>query len=135
MPGPCLLCGSEQGERRGGHWHCAVCGWRFGDVPDAELPRPKVEVVYYIRFDDRVKIGTSANPRQRLAALWHQELLAFELGGRAVERRRHQQFADLRLGGEWFGAEPALLAHAATMAGGRDPWHAYARWVSDALRG
>ena len=30
-------------------WICAECEWRVGDVPDDELDRPRVEVVYYIR--------------------------------------------------------------------------------------
>lgn len=135
MPGPCALCGSVEGTRESGEWRCAVCGWRVGDAPDPDLPRPVVAVVYYLRFDDRVKIGTSTQPRKRLGAIWHQELLAFERGGRDVERRRHEQFAALREGGEWFRADASLLDHATTLAAGIDPWDAYARWVSHALQG
>jgi hypothetical protein len=59
--------------------------------------------VYYLRLGERVKIGTTANPRHRFAALWHEEVLAFERGGRALERRRHAEFAVDRLGmSEWF---------------------------------
>ncbi|WP_246087510.1 GIY-YIG nuclease family protein [Paramicrobacterium agarici] len=133
MPGPCLLCGSTVGVRRSNGWHCGICSWRVGDVPDPELPLPRVDVVYYIRYADRVKIGTSHKPRQRLRALWHNELLAFERGGRDVERRRHVQFAHLREGGEWFRADTVLLEHAAALSAAGDPWHAYARWVSEAL--
>lgn len=135
MPGPCLLCGSIKGLRQADGWHCGICGWRVGDVPDPELPRPRVDVVYYIRYDDRVKIGTSADPRQRLRALWHQELLAFERGGRELERQRHNQFAELREGGEWFRADPLLLRHALSIRAGVDPWHAYARWIAEAYGG
>lgn len=113
---------------------CPVCGWRVGDSPDPDLPRPRVEVVYYLRWNDRIKIGTSREPRRRLAAIWHHELLAFELGGRAVEHARHVQFAPLREGGEWFRAAPELRAHAAALAGGIPPWHSHARWFADALR-
>jgi len=113
---------------------CPVCGWRLGESPDPELPRPRVDVVYYLRWQDRVKIGTSAQPRRRLAAIWHHELLAFEPGDRAVERARHEQFAHLREGGEWFRADPELLAHAAALSGDIPPWHSYARWVANALR-
>ena len=134
MPQACRLCGHLDGVRADDGWRCGVCAWRVGDVPDADLPRPRIEVVYYIRYAERVKIGTSGNPRQRLGALWHEELLAFERGGRAVEQTRHREFADLREGGEWFRADAALLDHAAALAAGRDPWHAYARWVSEALR-
>jgi hypothetical protein len=57
-----------------------------------------IEVVYYIRYDRRVKIGTSRRPRQRLASIRHEELLAFEPGGRDVEQARHREFADVREG-------------------------------------
>lgn len=134
MPGVCRLCGSPNGVKRTNGWHCCICDWRVGDVPDPELPRPLVPVVYYIRWADRVKIGTSANPQQRLATLWHDEILAFEPGGRDLEQARHTQFADLREGGEWFSADPRLLQHAAALSQGDDPWHAYARWVSTALK-
>ncbi len=135
LPAPCLLCGGTSGIHHPDGWHCAVCEWRVGDAPDPDLPLPRVHVVYYLRYADRVKIGTSANPRQRLGAIWHHELLAFEPGDRTVERRRHAQFAQLREGGEWFRAADELIAHAAALADGGDPWHAYARWFSAALRG
>lgn len=133
MPGPCVLCGAAVGERGTDGWQCAVCGWRVGDAPDADLPRPRVDVVYYLRYADRIKIGTTAQPRQRLAAVRHEELLAFERGDRVLERRRHAQFAVLREGGEWFTATAELRAHAAGLAGGIDPWDRYARWVAEAL--
>lgn len=135
LPSPCAVCGSRLGVRYPSAWLCAVCEWRHGDVVDGELPTPRVDVVYYLRYDDRIKIGTTANPRQRLAAIWHDELLAFERGDRSVERRRHAQFADDRFGGtEWFRASPALGAHVATLAAGiDDPWLLHARWVSEAV--
>jgi hypothetical protein len=93
-----------------------------------------VEVVYYLRFDRRVKIGTSRRPRQRLASIRHEELLAFERGGRAVEQARHREFAAIREGGEWFTFAAELEAHIATLRTTDDPWQLYARWVSAALR-
>ena len=134
MPAPCLLCGGDEGARAADGWHCARCGWRHGDAPDPELPTPRIDVVYYLRWRDRVKIGTTRNPRQRLAVIVHEELLAFERGDRARERERHLQFAALRLGGEWFDADPALLAHATALRGPTDPWTAHARWFSEELR-
>ncbi|MFZ7087871.1 GIY-YIG nuclease family protein [Curtobacterium sp. RRHDQ10] len=135
LPTPCPLCRSRVGVRYPSAWICAVCEWRYGEVPDAELPPPRVDVVYYIRFDDRIKIGTTANPRQRLARLWHQELLAFERGDRTVERVRHEQFAAFRHpGSEWFAVHAELDAHVELLRAGQpDPWARHARWTSEAL--
>ena len=135
LPSPCLLCGSRLGVRYPSGWLCAACEWRHGEVPDAELPPPRVDVVYYVRFEDRVKIGTSANPRRRLSAIWHDELLAFERGGRALEQRRHAQFAhDRHPRTEWFRLSDAIATHVAALAAGvDDPWELHSRWVSEAV--
>lgn len=117
-----------------GVFRCAWCDWPYGEVPDHDLPRPVVEVVYYIRYDRRVKIGTSTRPRGRLSAIRHDELMAFEQGGRDVEQSRHRQFADLREGGEWFTLSSELGAHISALQSTEDPWQLYARWVSAALR-
>ncbi len=76
--------------------------------PDVDDPE---SVVYYIRFGDRIKIGYSRNLASRLRALPHDELLTVEPGAIGVEKRRHLQFADLWIIGEWFRADPELLAH------------------------
>ena len=116
-----------------------MCEWRHGDLIDHELPPPRVDVVYYLRYEDRVKIGTSGNPRQRLAAIWHDDLLAFERGDRRLEHRRHVQFAEERFERtEWFRLSHRLLAHIDLVRAGADePWDRYARWVSEvaALQG
>ena len=82
-----------------------------------------------------MKIGTTANPRRRLAAIRHDDLLAFERGDRARERHRHAQFAAERYGStEWFRLSAALKEHIATLAAGvADPWALHARWVSEAV--
>ncbi|HEY4268625.1 MAG TPA: GIY-YIG nuclease family protein [Galbitalea sp.] len=135
LPSPCLACGSRLGVRYPSGWLCAICEWRVGDIPDGETRAPRVDVVYYIRFRDRIKIGTSATPRSRIAALPCDEVLAFERGARPLEQRRHAQFAADRIGtGEWFRPSEALLAHIDELAAGvDDPWHRYALWVSIAL--
>ena len=94
-----------------------------------------MDIVYYLAFGERIKIGTTGNPRQRFAAIWHERVLAFERGDRSVEHRRHLQFADDRLGNsEWFNRSPALLEHVGRLAVGvDDPWNLYARWTSQAL--
>lgn len=135
LPMPCALCGSRLGVRWPSGWLCAVCEWRVGDAVDTELPPVRVDVVYYLRFEDRVKIGTSAQPRRRLHALWHDELLAFERGDRLLEQRRHAQFAADRLGRtEWFRAGAELWAHIEELRRGvDDPWQQFARWTSEAI--
>ena len=135
LPEPCRACGGRLGVRYPSGWLCAVCEWRVGEVLDGELPPPRVDVVYYIRFGERIKIGTSANPRQRLARLWHDDVLAFERGDRLVERRRHAQFDALRQGtSEWFSPAPVLDRHIGELAAGvDDPWARYARWISEAV--
>ena len=81
------------------------------------------------------EIGTTANPRQRFSAIWHDDLLVLERGDRRLEHRRHVQFAEDRFGStEWFRLSPAILDHVAVLRGGaEDPWDAYARWRSEAL--
>jgi len=135
LPSPCLACGSRLGVRYPSGWLCGICEWRVGDIPDEAAPPPRVDVVYYIWFRDRIKIGTSATPRSRIAALPCDRVLAFERGARALEQRRHREFADDRIGtGEWFRPSDALLAHIGELAAGvDDPWDAYAAWVSTAL--
>ncbi|MET3565984.1 hypothetical protein ABIC47_001469 [Leifsonia sp. 563] len=134
LPSPCVFCGSRLGVRYPSGWLCAVCEWRVGEPPPEGAVASRVDVVYYLRFRDRIKIGTTANPTQRFAALPHDEVLAFERGDRTVEHRRHEQFAHLRIPGtEWFETDPALLAHVELVrAGADDPWALLARWRSEA---
>jgi hypothetical protein len=135
LPSPCRLCGSRTGIRYASGWICASCEWRHGEVVDGELAPPRVDVVYYLRVADRVKIGTTANPRQRFAAIWHDELLAFERGDRSLEQRRHAQFAEDRFARtEWFRFSEDLRAHVAVVAAGvDDPWDLFRRWTSEAI--
>jgi hypothetical protein len=133
LPVPCALCGSRLGVRFPSGWACAVCEWPHGEVPDGELPPPRVDIVYYLRFRDRVKIGTTSNPRQRFAAIRHEQVLAFERGDRRVEQRRHGEFAEERQGtSEWFDLSDRLRAHIDALAGGIDPWDRWRRWVAEA---
>lgn len=136
LPSPCLACGSRLGVRYPSGWLCAVCEWRVGALPEGDAA-PRIDVVYYLRYRDRIKIGTSANPRLRFAALPHDEVLAFERGGRELEQRRHAQFAGSRMPrSEWFRASDELAAHLAVV-GADEPWGKYALWISQelALRG
>jgi hypothetical protein len=135
LPSPCLLCGSRVGVHYPTGWICAICEWRAGESPDGELPPPRVDVVYYLRNGDRMKIGTTGNPRQRFAAIWHEEVVAFERGTRVLEQQRHQQFAaDRFTGSEWFRLTKPLQRHVESLRQGvEDPWSLYARWTSEAI--
>jgi hypothetical protein len=134
LESPCRVCGSRDGVRVGAARACAACGWIVGEYVDPDLPLPRVDVVYYLRRGASVKIGTTSNPRQRFTMLPHDEVLAFELGDRAVEQQRHREFAADRLGtSEWFELTPRLQAHVAALAAGRDPWQVHARWLAEAL--
>ncbi len=134
LPSPCAFCGSRLGVRYPSGWLCAVCEWRVGEPPPDDSRASRVDVVYYLRYRDRIKIGTSANPSQRFASLPHDEVVAFERGDRTVEQRRHAQFARLRIPGtEWFETDDDLLRHIAGLAEGvGDPWALLARWRSEA---
>lgn len=135
LPSPCLACGSRLGVRYPSGWLCAICEWRVGEVPDEPPGFVRVDVVYYLRYRDRVKIGTTGNPRGRFTALLHEEVLAFEKGDRALEQVRHAQFAAQRIPRtEWFEESAELAAHVAALQEGvADPWQRYARWVSEEL--
>jgi len=138
LPSPCVACGSRLGRQYPSGWLCATCEWRHGEVADDDLAPARIDVVYYLRHGARIKIGTTTNPRQRFAAIWHDELLAIERGDRRLERARHEQFARERLErSEWFESSPRLLAHIDAVAGNVDPWDRYSRWLSEAaaLRG
>jgi hypothetical protein len=138
LPAPCVACGERVGVRYPSGWICARCEWRVGEVPDADLGAlgaPRVDVVYYVRWRDQVKIGTTGNARRRLAALPVEEVLAFERGDRLIERRRHQQFAAHRYPGtEWFALHDELIALIDELrAGVDDPWVLIDRWTSRRL--
>lgn len=87
------------------------------DARVAELRRHALaeqEQVYYVRSGDHVKIGFTAMLKVRLQQLRLDEdaLLAAEPGGREVERQRHIEFANERVGRrEDFNPSRRLLAH------------------------
>lgn len=77
---------------------------------------PHKEVVYYIKFGDRIKIGTTTNLKRRLDNLPFDQILGIEPGGVDVERQRHEQFATDRVSGrEWFTPSEALMSHIAKL--------------------
>lgn len=97
---------------------CDLCDERVREMA------AECEMVYYIRFGDRVKIGTTKNLRQRLTVIPHDEVMATEPGGPHVERQRHKQFAHLRVHKgahrEWFTLKPELADHIAAVRARED---------------
>lgn len=122
---PCPDCGLRmlQYRARAGSITCEHCQttWTEADRPDLLAPNPRptpphlrpdaLPVVYYLRFGDRIKIGTTSDLRSRLAALPPGDLLAIEPGTYDLERQRHTQFALHHLAGEWFQDGAALQDH------------------------
>lgn len=68
-------------------------------------------VVYYIRFRDTIKIGTTVDLKTRMTAHPYEEVVALEPGAEALERARHLQFDKHRILGEWFLAHDELEEH------------------------
>lgn len=80
-------------------------------VPAEVYETMRHDVVYYMRFGNLIKIGTSGVLQTRVRVLKPDELLATEPGSYRLERKRHRQFARFRAEGEFFYPAPELLAH------------------------
>lgn len=89
--------------------------------------RPKkVASVYFIGAGDRIKIGFSYRPTERLKDLQTShhmtlELLATMPGSYQTEARLHKKFAHLKQKGEWFVARPELIEYIDQISGKRKP--------------
>jgi len=89
--------------------------------------RPKkVASVYFIGAGDRIKIGFSRRPTERLKDLQTShhlklELLATMPGSFQTEARLHKRFAHLKQKGEWFVARPELIEYIDQLNGKRKP--------------
>jgi hypothetical protein len=97
--------------------HAALAGAMLGpqpdEVPARKRPAPN-ERVYYVHIHDYVKIGTTTGLAGRMLNLRVEphQILAVEPGGRELEKRRHEQFADERRGRrEDFEMSDRLMAH------------------------
>lgn len=71
-------------------------------------------LVYFLRQGETIKIGFTRRISRRLRNLQtgsaeRLQLLGTIPASQTAERRLHQQFAELRLEGEWFRAEEPLL--------------------------
>lgn len=75
----------------------------------------KPERVYFARLGDLIKIGISKDPARR-ARSFNAVLVGTMDGDREIESALHREFADLRVRGEWFRAEPRLLSRIGELA-------------------
>lgn len=82
---------------------------------DGKAARSKPGFVYFIQFSDRVKIGFTEDVARRLRELPYDRVLAVTPGSLTQERRFHKQFRQMHVRGEWFRAEPELIAFTATL--------------------
>jgi hypothetical protein len=87
--------------------------WEPGEVNYDPRRHPEPSVVYYLRFGDRIKIGTSKDVWTRIGSLPYDRLLATEPGGYDLESERHRQFKAFRLARkrEWFQDCPEIRKH------------------------
>jgi hypothetical protein len=69
------------------------------------------EVVYYMRFGNLIKIGTTGHLLARIRKLRPDELLAVEPGSYPLEKTRHREFARYQAEGEYFYPAPVLMGH------------------------
>lgn len=67
-------------------------------------------VVYFMKRERLIKIGTSTNLKPRAVALGAL-VMATTPGGRTVEGEHHKRFAHLHVFGEWFEPGPDLLEY------------------------
>ncbi|MEJ6488106.1 GIY-YIG nuclease family protein [Leucobacter sp. USCH14] len=83
----------------------------------APRENPKVGVVYYMRFGDRIKIGFTEDLRARAKQIPNDEVVAAEPGTMSLERQRHLAFESDRVEGqrEWFDLTPRLAFHMANV--------------------
>ncbi len=68
-------------------------------------------VVYYMRMDRLVKIGTTTSIGNRVSVLSPQGVLALEWGSYDLEKERHQEFEAHHSHAEWYWLRDDLLDH------------------------
>lgn len=77
-------------------------------------PTKAANVVYYVRFEKHIKIGTARSLKKRMAAmsLHPDSILAVEPGDRVIEKQRHAMFgAERYQRSELFEPSERLLEH------------------------
>lgn len=91
-------------------------------------PQPRKRWIYFIQRgqDGPIKIGIAKDVGKRLSDLQVgcpeklRVLAQFQTSSIRAEYYMHSEFAHLRLGGEWFRADPELVDFARSVRGKRD---------------
>lgn len=84
------------------------------DKTPASQPVAEVqEWIYYLRLDEKIKIGWTANFAQRMKSYPpHAKVIIKHPGTRAEERDLHRTFTPSRASGrEWYHPTPELMGH------------------------
>lgn len=101
---------------------CFLHEERFKDLDILYKIIEKKEIAYYVYLicsERRLKIGFSKNPKSRLKSIKTQNPTAYimytikvkestEIAARIYEKKLHQKFAHLRIGGEWFNWDDSI---------------------------
>lgn len=122
IPGPCPSCGNTGllAHLANGFVVCKSAGCDYERSMVAFCTERKIlmgvtaatdHVVYYMRLGNRAKIGTSRNLKARISVIQPEDCMGYEMGDRKLERKRHAQFAHLRVSGEWFMIGSDLVRH------------------------
>lgn len=77
--------------------------------PPRAVKQPLAGWLYFVRFGDRVKIGYTTNPDQRLRDIPHERVIGIVPGTRADEKAWHALLANFHVVGEWFAADPEVV--------------------------
>jgi hypothetical protein len=85
-------------------------------MENPEDPRSNCGYVYFIRQQDKIKIGYSKNVDARLRQLQTSspvklELVGYIEGDQETEKQLHELFDDYRLSGEWFSYSEEIQDH------------------------
>jgi hypothetical protein len=104
---------------------CFFNGERFEDLDILYKIIEKKEIAYYVYLiysENKLKIGFSKNPKNRLNSIKTQNPKSYvmytikveeptEIAARIYEKKLHKKFAHLRIGGEWFEWDDSIYQY------------------------
>lgn len=87
-----------------------VAGLHDTFKPPKAVKQPLAGWVYFIQFGNRVKVGYTTRPVQRMKHLPHERVIGMVPGTREDEAGWHRLLSPHHIVGEWFDADPEVLA-------------------------